>query len=325
MPQPFRFEDLTLVVPNLWEKDWTAAVADAEDRERSVVEALARYSALLRNLPASPATPAKVGWLSLWSRMFGCLTGVRGAVAWESRFPIEVLERVAFETGLHVRAVLAPMLRSAESESIREDVRAQVRDRLTAYVAWALRGDEMICDHVGRSDRLDASFDPAAERELIADLGDKQEWWRQLSGQSLELVSDEEAALDKSKARNALRARRDGIKDLLSDPRVLIWVRRLKELERAASGSVPLLALLGEGSSVGSFAKRDDPVLGYSAYFIGSHAIHGSSLRASLLVAPPILMPDFASLGGNAAELARGVANSCSLHAVLLGVVSSWL
>lgn len=325
MPASFRFEDLTLVVPELWEKDWPTAIDEAEEREQSVVEALARYSGLLRQLAPSPVTPAKVGWLALWSRMFGCLTGVRGAVMWESRFPIQVLDRVAFETGLHIRAILAPMLRAAETKEPSDSVRERVRDRLTAYVAWALRGDELLCEHVGRDDRVDASFDPTRERELIVDLGDQRDWWQELSGQTLELVSDQEAAHDKSKARESLRSRRRQIRRLLSDPRVLVWARKLKEYERSSAGNVSLLTLLGEGGSVGSFTKREDPLLGYSPYLIGSHTVHGSSLRASLLVAPPLIAPDFASLGDDVADLARRMAGGCSLHAVPLGLVSPWL
>ena len=78
----FVFEDLTLVIPRLWDKPWPELIEDAEGLDRDFLVAQSRYAVLLSRFSAAPVTPERVAWLSVWSRRFGAITGGRGIAAW---------------------------------------------------------------------------------------------------------------------------------------------------------------------------------------------------------------------------------------------------
>lgn len=80
MTQPFAFEQLHLIIPELWDKPWDELVADEDEGlQQELLAAQARYARMLARLDPKPVTPQKVAWLAFWARMFGALTGVRGA------------------------------------------------------------------------------------------------------------------------------------------------------------------------------------------------------------------------------------------------------
>lgn len=204
----FEFESVTLLIPALWDKPWDELIDEAEGLEREFLRAQARYARMLQRVASSPTTPEKVGWLALWSRLFGCLTGGRGAAIWESRFAESVIMRVANEATLHVQAIMLPVLEAVERDDhrIHPDHWNEVRDRLRGYVVWSLRGDERLYRHVSDERRLAEAFDPRPERELIKELGDLQEAWTHFSGQTLELTSDSEAFHDRARAEGMYRS-----------------------------------------------------------------------------------------------------------------------
>lgn len=323
----FRFEELTLVVPELWEKPWAEIIDEAEGIEREFIITQARYAHLLKSVRSSPVTPEKIGWLALWSRLFGCVSGGRGTVTWEARLAVSVLMRVAFEAALHLEAVMLPVLDAADSSepTIGEKHWAAARERLRAYVTWCLRGDEVLYRHVSSEKTLDQAFDPRKERTFIDILGENKEAWESLSGQHLELVSDQEASHDRSKAAAGFRRARDRLARWLSDPRLRPWYRQLRELEKQTSGPVSLFLLLGVGNSVPAFLRSRGVGIGYFEYLHGSAVIHGSSLEASMLTTNSLVAPDFANLDGSFEQSANSLLSQCRLHAVLLELMSSHL
>jgi hypothetical protein len=323
---PFRFENLTLVVPELWEKPWDEIIAEAEGIEREFIATQARYARLLRPIAPTPVTPEKVGWLALWSRLFGCLSGGRGAIDWEARLAISVLTRVAFETALHLQAVMLPVLNAADLVGSRIDEKhwAAARDRLRACVTWSLRGDEALYRHVSSDRILDEAFDPRKERAFIEMLGENKAPWESLSGQRLEVVSDQEASFDRSKAVARFRKKRNRLSRWLSDPRLKPWYRQIRELEKHTS-PVSLFLLLGVGNSVPAFLRSRGLGIGYFEYLQGSAVVHGSSLEASMLTTETLVAPDFANLDGSFEESADRLLSNCRLQAVLLDIMSGHL
>lgn len=320
----FAFEDLTLAIPPLWDKPWDQTIkgADGIDREFLVVQA--RYVRLLRQLNPAPVTPEKIAWLAIWSRLFGALTGARGASIWKSRFSVTVLGRVAYEANLHLEATMLPVLTAVEmgAGGLREEHWVALRERLQGYLAWSLCGDQLLFRHVSSKRILDETFDPRPERELIKNLGDRRGAWEALAGQRFELVSDQEALHDRARAAATFSSELTRIAKWLSDDRLRPWVDRYRELEKTARGSVSLFSLLGVGDSVGSFLRSRRRGIGYFEYLKGSAFIHGSSLDAAMLTAPEALAPDFANLGSEFETTARRIIDDCQLHALLLEVAA---
>jgi hypothetical protein len=323
---PFRFENLTLVVPELWEKPWDEIIDEAEGIEREFIIAEARYARLLKAIAPSPVTPEKIAWLALWSRLFGCVSGGRGTVQREARLAVSVLRRVAFEAALHLQAVMLPVLTAADSSgpSIGEEHWTAVRDRLRAYLTWSLRGDEALYRHVSSEKTLEEAFDPRNERAFIEMLGENKAAWESLSGQRLEVVSDQEALYDRTKATARFKTKRNRLARWLSDPRLQPWYRQMRELEKQTF-PVSLFLLLGVGNSVPAFLRSRGLGIGYFEYLQGSAAIHGASLEASMLTTDTLVAPDFANLDGSFEEYAERLLSQCRLQAILLEIMSGHL
>lgn len=323
----FNFEQLTLFVPELWDKPWDEHIAEAEGLEREFLFTLSRYARALKQIAPAPATPAKVTWLAIWSRFYGCLMGVRGAAGWEARLPVTVLARVNYEAALHLQAIMLPVLEAADNptDALTEKHWQAVRDRMCGYVAWCLRGDEDLISYVARQEHLDAAFDPKPERELISSLGNFRDTWERLLGRELELISDQEAFQDRARAADFARAERNRITLWLSDARVQPWYRKLRRLEGATKGFVTLFELLDVGKSVPTFLRRRETSVGYFGYLQGSTAIHGNSLGSAMWVTKGVLTPEFASLGGNHEQLAQAILSECRLHVLLLELLAKHL
>lgn len=323
--RPFSFEELTLVIPQLWDKPWPELVEDAEGPERDLIAAQARYARLLKGIQPSPVTPEKLAWLALWSRLYGCLSGCIGTAQWEARFPAGVLARVAFEASLHLQAVMIPVLDAAETRKLDEADWMTVRERLRAYLTWSLRGDEALYRHVSSERILNEAFDRRGERDFINVLGESREAWEHLTGQHLEVVSDQEALFDRSKAAARFRKERDRLARWLADSRLKPWYRRLRELEQQTRGNVSLFLFLGVGDSVPAFLRSRGSGVGYFEYLQGSAAIHGSSFEAAMLTTSEVIAPDFGNLTGEYQRVVDRILSNVGLHALLLELLSGHL
>ena len=322
-------DELTLFVPNIWDKPWDESIEDAEGVDREFLRVQAAYARLLQRIAPTPATAEKIGFLSLWSRFFGALAGGRGASEWKSRFAVSVIGRVALESSLHLQAVMLPILEAdiSDGPDIGEEHWAATRDRLCGYVAWSLRGDELLYERLSRSRTLEEAFDPVPERDFIQQLGPAQEAWERISHQRLELVSDQEASHDLEKAKRRLKQSSQRISTWLSDPRLAPWIAKLKDLENSPNvkGAVTLFQLFGLPPSVSQFLKRRGASIAYIGYLRGSGFIHGSSLEASMLMAGGVVAPDFANLGNGFESATNSVLSDCALARVLLDLLAGHL
>lgn len=318
----FRFEDINLLIPELWEKDWEEAISEAESPEREWIQLQSRLAHMLKPFPKEPSTPEKVAWLSFWSRLYSGTVGARSAMIWESRYTISVISRVVSETIMHLRVVLYPVIQAVSSHGSQIEPHHwnEVRDRLRGYLVWCLRGDSALLRRLAKPDTQDTAFDPRPSRDFIKDLGHRRQWWEQLTGQQLEIVSDQEAFHDRAKFRKHVQDEINRVTRWLSDHRLQDWQQRLVGLEKSMQGNVPLFALFDAGTSVSDFLRRTDESIGYVEYLSGSATIHGSSLSSSLYTTDSWLVPDFADLRGSAKQTARHIRVGISLHTLLLAL-----
>lgn len=320
---------VTLYIPELWDKPWEEYVEEAEGLEREFLRAQAAYARVLRRIHAVPATPEKIAFLSLWSRLFGSLTGARGAASWQSRFAVSALGRVAFEASLHLQAVALPILEAKDGSANDHQSAAwlAVEDRLCGYLAWTLRSDQLMYEKFLSRGILEEAFDPEPERDFIDDLGSAKGAWERLTHQQLEVVSDQEAAFDLERAKERHIHRSARIGEWLTDERLAPWHRRLLSLEsdKKQRGSVSLFQVFDLPASVASFLRRRQTSLGYLTYARGSGFIHGSSLEASMLVSDSLLSPDFANLASGFEDAAQGILSGCGIARILLDLLGSHL
>lgn len=321
----FAFEDISLFVPNLWDKDWNTATAESDGLEQRVLRAQAQYARMLKDVTAEPCTPEKVAFLSLWSRLFSLLEGASAVLESKSPYSANVLSRVAYEATLQVQVVMLPVLDSADDGGIKPEHWADFRDRLRGYIAWALHGDEKLYRHVLREDNLNAAFDRRRERDFVRELGDNLPGWERISGQQLEIVSDQESFQDRENAVRYFREKLNRASKWLSDSRLLPWRKKIAQLEGVPARNVSLFELLGAGSSVNSFLKSRGAGVGYFEYLQGSAFIHGCSLESSMLVTDRFISPDFADLSNRLEQAIGGVVSNCHLHAVLLELATKHL
>src|SRR5574341_2184396 len=176
------FEDYALIIPQLWEKEdkWKDALAHAEGAEKDLILCQVRAVNLLKYIPDSKGSPERVSWLSLWSKVFSALEGTRGALGRDAEAAIAVLARVAFESALHVHAILDPVhilerlkgssaAKTSVSDHARDGAWNEVVDRLRAYAAWCLWSDRLYYEELLDPRTLEGVYDPPPTRELVSD------------------------------------------------------------------------------------------------------------------------------------------------------------
>src|SRR5665213_1217223 len=317
-------DEIKLLIPELWKEPWDEHIAAAENIDREFLRVQARYAHLLRQLSSVPVTPAKLGFLSLWSRLFGSLAGSVGTTRWKSRFALNVHSRIALEAFLHLQAVLLPVLEPDGSD--KEEEGNRVRDRLGAYVAWTLHTDCRLYRDLLSEQKLDAAYSPELERKMAQELSATGETWEKLTHQRFEIVSDEEAAFDKARGKQSLQDRLDRNEHWLRDDRLSTWQERLRvQEEKQPNRTVTLFALLGLKNSVKSFAEYRGGLLGYFDYSRTSGYIHGSSFESCMAIGGVAIAPDYADLADEFADCAKGILRRTGLSALLLSLMANRL
>lgn len=210
-------DGLILEVPPMWERrdEWEEVYAAAEEVERPLIKTLGRLGEMLREVEDGRSTPLNLAWLSLWTKVFHCCDGGRGAYQRQSLYTARILQRVIFETSLHLGAIIQPLMESAGVDVTRRIgdlaenpslANRRVRDRLTAYAAWCIHGalEYWRCVRDGRN--LKRIYDPGPGQELLEGYGDQRELWEDLLGE-VEIQSAEEAEAELEKAREGVEAK----------------------------------------------------------------------------------------------------------------------
>ena len=324
------FEDYALLIPHLWEKEdqWQAALVDVEGAEKELILCQVRAVNLLKYIPDSKGSPERLAWLSLWAKVFSALEGTRGALGREAEAAIAVLARVAFESALHVHAILEPVhilerlkgsnaAKTTVTDRARDGAWNEVVDRLRAYAAWCLWSDRLYYEELLDPRTLEGVYDPQPTRELVSDPQARAA--HEAFFGPLDLRNEHELQADRSNYEREIKSFLGRVKDWLADRRLEPWVRRLTRRAPAESSGSSFFSLLDD-SSVGVARRLHSLGLrfSYSRYVRGSMLVHGSTLDQSLYVVADSIAPVLGSLNFDAQAAARDVCGSC--NQVVLGL-----
>ena len=154
--EPLDPRKLKLLIPDIWDTEWVEAIEEAEGLDEFLLSIQARAAHLLKPINDYDVTFERLAWLSLWTRAFSILDGVRAAILRESIFLLQVLARMEFELVLHTHTILA-------SDPV---------DRLRAYCAWCISNDRSFQRKVVDPKTLDAVWDVEPVRQLIENPSD---------------------------------------------------------------------------------------------------------------------------------------------------------
>lgn len=296
-------EGLNLYVPPMWERgdEWQEVYAAAGDLERPLIKTLGRLGKLLREVEEGTTTPLNLAWLSLWTKVFHCCDGARGALQRQTLYTARILRRVIFETSLHLGTIIQPLIESAGGEVTKGRIgdlarnesvaKKRVRDRLEAYAAWCIHGDLEYWRVVSDERNLRGVYDPAPREELLEAFGDEREAWEDLLGK----VNDpppEGAEVELEKTRRNVRARIEKLKTWLRHPRLQEWGEKLNRLRADNDRPPTFFELFDEREwSVGRRLNAMGTGFGYLEWKRGSQAMHGDTLELALRLVGPFGTP----------------------------------
>ena len=324
------FESYQLLVPELWKQaeEWQEALEEADGADKRCVLIQLRAVNLLKPLKTEPATPERLAWMTLWTRAFVLLDGVRGVLSRNAAFTTDVLARVAFETALHTQAILEPVTalhelerhgpgRTLVTDRARQDTWQDVVARMRAYTAWCLWSDLRYCDEVTDSRTQDGIWDPQPARG-IASNPEALKAFEAYYG-PLDLRDEHELERDQQQQLAGLAQKRERIASWLSDKRLQEWVTKLRNLQAGEPNARSFLALLfGEQSTIARRLGMMQQRFAYFRYLRGSLLIHGSTLDEMLMLGQGVIAPAIRSDDEEANRAAYDVASSCNLIVLVL-------
>ncbi|MGQ0658371.1 MAG: hypothetical protein ACT4NU_09805 [Chromatiales bacterium] len=295
--------NLKLFIPHLWDKDWAAAVAEAEKEEKFLVSIQERAAYLLKPISDFDVTFERLGWLNLWTKVFSLLEGARASILRNSKYLLEILNRIGFELFLQVYTI---------TESNR-------KDRLRGYCAWCLWNDRDFVRELVDPKALDGIWDVSDVRDIVEDpLG--REVYESLFGSLPEgMVADErEAKKGRLQQQDRGRHRLERIEAWLHDPDLGVWLEKLEQISDGHR-SPSFFALFGQDeASIPKRLKSAGMRWSYGLYKKGSMFIHGSTLEHSLMIGNESITPAFLDTEESVNDLANHVGHICN-H-VLVGL-----
>lgn len=327
---PSELEGLQLYIPPLWEREdeGRAAYAAADDVERPLIKTQVRLGGLLEGLEDAPAEPSNLAWLSLWGRVFQCCDGARAAYGRQSIYTLRIIQRVVFETSLHLGAIVQPLMEASGEDSPGRRIgdlgrnsglaRRRVRNRLDAYAAWCLHADSDYWRRFRQDRNLDDIYDPAPRQELIDELGEGREWFEDLFGE-IEPLESQQARAERERARKSAGNKIERMEKWLEHPRLEPWSEKFEEIEAKQNPPPSFFQLFDETEhSVGRRVASLGMPFAWLQWKRGSQIIHGATLEESLLMIPPLVSP---LLGADDEEIGRrtsGVASTLQWSTMML-------
>lgn len=309
--------ETALVVPNLWDKDWDSAIDEAEGGDRELLRTQQMLASLLKPLDGAFNTPVNVSWLILWSRAFSSADGMRAGLAWDSYYSVQILSRAILELFAHVTALANAAPESTHRVAGVTSPRSSTRDRLHAYVAWAMKHDVKYYRTFRQPDLLRAVYEPHTARRLIERLGAERSRWESFAGE-IEEVSDQEAEFDMRKAGSSAAKLQGRLEFWLTHPDLEPWSRLLDTRRRGCS----LFELFEDSQR--SFRDRLRGVgqeFMYLGYMRSSGVLHGSTMTEFAYLGGSAFTPSFAALKGSCEESAARNGEVLRLLALALAVI----
>lgn len=296
-------EGLKLWVPELWERreEWHEVYAAADEVERPLIKTLGRLSEVLHELEGRAASPLNLAWLSLWSKVFHCCDGARGAYQRQSVYTARILRRVMFETSLHLGTIAQPLMEAAGIRMTRRRTgalaldaglaRRRVRNRLHAYAAWCIRGDLEYWRCYRDERNLEGVYDPGPRQDFLELAGENRDFWEDWLG-PVEEETPEEARAELEKARRGIVARIERLEGWLRHPELRGWNQEIDRLRKASDRPPTFFQLFDEDEySVGRRLSALGIRFAYLNWKRGSQVMHGDTLEQSVKIVGPMVMP----------------------------------
>jgi hypothetical protein len=313
-------ESYSLYVPQIPSEPWSEELKQAEGANRLFLLQQTRLVSLLKGVPErSAATPARVAWLAMWVKVLRTVDAARSCCERGNDFAMRILGRTLFELGLHLSAVLRPVLQWVDLEASGMKVSkpaeghpeawALALRRLSAYTAWCLNGDLGLVEFLLRPGTQRELWDPSPTRELTRD-PKRLAIHERLFG-PVEILNPHELAHEKKLWVEGLKGRQKRLQGWLTHPDLTAWVAKLST--RRTNGPMTLFELLDETEpSLRQFLKQRRLLFAYFQYLRGSLLIHGSTVDEVLFAANEVIVP---TIMENDDEVLVNVAGELGPHA----------
>jgi hypothetical protein len=313
-----------LVVPELWNKNWSEVIDEAEGVEKMILVIQARAANLLKGINDFEATPDRLAWLSIWTKAFSALDSVGGALGRNSEYVLEILSRVVFETLLHIRTIVEP-LTNGHGERTVESYDDAVK-RLQAYAAWCFWNDQQYYKESLNFRNMKAAFDAKPSADIVSNPEGLSHF--------LNIFGPLDLEPDQNKLNSACRAHErslkieiNRVKTWLEHPQIREWASIIRDMQlRACGKSITFFSLFSESEE--SIRKRltgFELRFAYTLYMKGSMIIHGSSLDQSLHMVNNKVIPNFIGSDNQVDSLAQSITSRVNSIMVWLYILQKQL
>lgn len=316
------FDDLTLEIPRLWEKDWKRIVDDSDGVEKQLLIFESHGAHLLEHINDFTATPERIAWLNIWSKTFSAIDSALTSLQTDSHYVLKVLSRVVFETKLHVLTILEAVLNIYQIKKSKHRIRIlatsetdswkEAQNRICAYAAWGLWNDKQLILEQLDPGRLDRVWDPNPVHEIVKDPG-KREVHETLFG-PLKLETEVELLVQRRRQEKSLRKTEERLRDWLNDPKLIVWHEKLRNSYELKHRELTFFELLNENEkTIRRKLKNLNLDFSYPSYKQGSMIIHGSTFEQFYYINEMKLTPLFVILADDIESSALSVASTCNI------------
>ena len=300
-------QSVSFYIPRLWEKDWSDAISNTQGVDQQLLVYQARAASLLEKINDFKATPERLGWLSLWTKTFVMLDGAQRALESWSEYVLQLLERAAFESVIHVHTILEPGGSGAWDEVI---------ERMRAHTAWCLWNDKGLYKELLDPQTQQGIWDQAPTLEIVNDL-DERAMYERLFGP---LEVEEQYALRRKQRQQVYQGdqAKRRVETWLAHPDLQLWTQRLESASRPIRS---FFELLGENPSIPRRLSGLGMCFAYHTYKKGSLFTHGSTIDGLMYFHDDLLTPKFVSTEDSMEILAGNVGSSCDQAIFGLGLL----
>lgn len=266
------FNDRKIVIPKgIWDRDWDAILADRKGEERRLLDFQKRTAELLRDIPSQPATAERVAWMIFWVRSFTASLDTLSSLQAGSEQMLTILHRMCFEMEMQLGFIKKPLV--GTKYPVTEAVWQKFLARFRAYTTWCLWADMSLLKEMIDPNAMEAVCDTGAAREILSDPVERQfveEFFG--GGDEFYRVAQD---FNRTEVESGLTAKLHRVRELLDDPSLSVWKRRLETPPRPSS----FFAMFDESEvTLAGRLRQAGLLFAYSLYKGGSLAIHGSSL-----------------------------------------------
>jgi hypothetical protein len=319
----FDLRSFTFVIPEFSEEDWREAVEGADGIEKLLLATQSQTVSLVKLIKDIAVTPARLAWVNLWTRCFSLIDGAYVAMSGNSTFAMEVLERIAIETFMHIHTIVEPIAKSGRNGE------EMVIDRLNAYSAWTLGEDMRSAINLSQESSLNMVWDPSPARD-IKNNPEKREAHEALFGEiTIETDPDSlKAGRQQQQAELITLQRRLGA--WLSHSDLARWKKKVRMIEtdpkRPKRMPVSFFELFNIDEK--TMAKKMYGCglgLGYIRYQQTSMLIHGTTIEQMNLTLADKIVPKIRARKDEVESSAESIRSSCNRTILYLAMTAKLL